>query len=113
MRGDLGPRTIKLQGFRMGQSRSLARSLEPGPDTARADETADPPHLQIDPSGGRYRALMGLQGEVVGRPFVLIGVIADTEVEGSKILRYRLIDQMLQQEMADAVAAESRVVGRE
>src|SRR3984885_6088213 len=90
-----------------------ARGLEPGPDAVRGYETADPPHLQINPSGTRYRALMALQREVVGRPSVLVGVVADAEVESVEILRGRLIDQMLQQEMADAVAAESGVVGRE
>src|SRR5579862_4881279 len=55
---------------------------------------------------------MALQGEAVGRPFVLVGGIADAEVEGREILGDRLIDQVLQQKMTDAVAAELRVVGR-
>src|SRR5580700_545273 len=54
--------------FGRGQIRPSARSLEPGPDTARADETADPPHLQINPAGGRDRAFVALHGEVVGGP---------------------------------------------
>src|SRR5580658_1199902 len=107
-----GSRTISTD-FGRRQCRSSTCGLEPGPDTARADETADPPHLQINPAGGRYRMLMAMEGEVVRRPFVLVGVIADAEVESIEILRDRLIDQVLQQQMADAVAAERRVVGRE
>ena len=73
-------------GFRAGPNRPSARSLEPGADTARGYETADPPHLQINPAGGRYCTLMALQGEAVGRPFVLVGGVADAEVEGREIL---------------------------
>src|SRR5580704_12648423 len=75
--------------FGRGQIRPSARSLEPGPDTARADETADPPHLQINPAGGRDRAFVALQGEVVRRPFVLVGGITDAEIEVIEIPRDR------------------------
>src|ERR1700686_1426154 len=95
------------------KSPSSTCSLEPGSDTAGADETANPPHLQINPAGGRNRALMAMEGEAVRRPFVLVRGVTDTEIESVEVLRDRLIDQVLQQEMADAVAAESRVVGRE
>src|SRR5580693_1668619 len=106
-----GARTISTD-FGRRQCRSSARGLEPGPDTARADETANPPHLQINPAGGGCRALMAMQGEVVRGPFVLVGGVPDAEIEGIEILRDRLIDQVLHQKMADAIAAKLRVIGR-
>src|SRR5215472_19337211 len=47
------------------------------------------------------------------RPGVLVTVVADAEVKCIEALRCRLVDQVLQQQMPDAMAAERIVVGRQ
>src|SRR5579864_192306 len=102
------------QGFSgLDRGPPSARRPEPSPHPARIDEAADTAHLQIKPAGRRYRARVAVEGEAVRRPFVLVGGVADAEIESVEVLHHRLIDQVLQQQMADAIAAQLRVVARE
>jgi hypothetical protein len=78
---------------------------EPGPEATVFDQTLDAAHLLIDAAGGRHGAFVAEQGKAVRRPGVLVLVFAHPEVERVELPGGGPIDQVLEQEMADAIAA--------
>ena len=53
---------------------------------------------------------MAEEREAMARPGVLVALVADTKIEGVETLFDRLLDQMLEQQIADTMTAERRIV---
>jgi hypothetical protein len=87
-------------------------AVKPARDSAAFDQALRAAQLKVQRSGRGQGVLVGVERQMIGRPSVFVGEVADAEIEGFEFVFDRSIDQMLQQDVTDAVAAVCDVIGR-